>query len=284
MKKFLKWTGIILSIMAVIGFSLYMVYLRPFIVKMKQTGVVSVDPGFFVVTGGGGNTGVIMSDSLLMLIDTKMDDAAQRLADTIKVLQGKRKLLVINTHWHPDHVGGNHLYNKDFIMAGGSYAPEAWKKEAGEKSLPGQWLQKEMWVPLGNDTATIINLARNVHTPSDIFVYLHSRKVLFAGDVILNQQAPILMGDADGDAYMEEIQNIRQRFDIRMVVPGHGLVGGLEVLDRYYIFFEDMKTAAKFPDTKMELLEKYKYWNQIPLIMSPRATMKHFRKKLSATN
>ena len=41
----------------------------------------------------------------------------------------------------------------------------------------------------------------------------------------------------------------------------------------------DMKLAASNPDKENELVAKYKDWNQIPIFMSPGATIGFFKKK-----
>lgn len=278
-KKIAKWTGLVLLIIAITGGILYRIYLYPFVSKMKQTQVIEVDKNLILITGGGGNSGILTSDSLVMVIDTKMDDAAEMLHRKVEEVAGNKPVLVINTHWHPDHVGGNKLYKNASILAGAGYTPELWKKESEAEAMPTRWLKDTLVIPMGTDTAVVFNLAGSVHTPSDMMVYLTQRKMLFAGDVILNHQAPILMGTADGDAYIRVMQNLMQKGGIEVVVPGHGAVGGPEVIASFLTFFTDMKEAAADVSKEGELLAKYKDWNQIPFVMSPGATEGHFKKK-----
>lgn len=280
MKKFLRWAGLILLILAGTGATLYMIYLKPFMDKMKEVQIILLDSNFTVITGGGGNSGIFQSDSLVVVIDTKMDDAAKLLHDKVESTLNKRKLLVINTHWHPDHVSGNNLYKSATIMAGGSYSPEEFKKEAGKDNMANKWLKDREIIPVGADTLIVFNLARNVHTPSDIMVYSKQRQTLFGGDVILNKQVPILLGDADADAYVEEIMKVMQMYPIKRVIPGHGAIGGPEVLNDFLAFFEDMKTAASQPEQQDALVAKYATWGQIPIMMSPGSVIKDFRKKM----
>lgn len=279
LKKTLKWLGIIILLLVAIGATLYMIYLRPFMQKMKQTSVVNYDKELTLVLGGGGNSGILVSDSLVIVIDTKMDEAAEQLYKTVKELAGNKPILVINTHYHPDHSTGNSFYTGQTIIAGGNYTKEFWIKEAGEKTLPTQWLQDKMDIKMGDDTVTLFNLAKNVHTASDIVVYLHKRKMLFGGDVILNKQAPAIMGVADPDGYVAAFDLVQQKFDIQKIVPGHGAIGGIEIIDSFRQYFIDMKTAASDASKKDELMAKYKDWGQVPIFMSPGATINAYKKK-----
>lgn len=280
MRKFFKWAMIVVVVLGTTVLVLFWVYLKPFMDKMKHQDYVRIDPTFTIITGGGGNSGVISSDSLVLVIDTKMDDAARSLFDTVQRIAGKTPVLVVNTHWHPDHVGGNKLFKKEQIVAGGSYGIEDWKKESGEETLPGRWVTDELVIPMGTDTAIVFNLAKNVHTPSDVMVYFKQRRILFGGDVILNEQAPALLGNASALAYMDVLYDVAVKYPIKMVVPGHGATGGPEVITNFLAFFEDMREAAEHPEKKSELVEKYSHYAQVPLFMSTGATIANFEKEL----
>src|ERR1017187_6944838 len=231
LKKILKWLGILVLVLATIGITLYLIYLRPLMEKMKHTEVVQYDKELTLVLGGGGNSGILVSDSLVIVIDTKQDEAAEQLYKQVKQLAGNKPILVVNTHYHPDHTKGNKLYKGQNIIAGGNYTKEFWIKEAKEETLPTLWLKDKMDIKMGDDTATLFNLAKNIHTASDVVVYLHKRKMLFGGDVILNKQAPAIMGIADPYGYVAALEMLPKQFNIQKVVPGHGAIGGIEIID-----------------------------------------------------
>ncbi|PBQ32375.1 hypothetical protein CNR22_11535 [Sphingobacteriaceae bacterium] len=280
LKKMFKWLGIIVLVIALIGGSLYMIYLRPFLEKMKEITMIPYDKELMIVIGGGGNSGIIASDSLVIVVDTKMDDAAKNLYDQAKQVEGNKPILVINTHIHPDHNSGNKFYKGSTIIAGGNYTAEQWNKEAGKESLPTEWLKGRKDIKMNDDTITIINFGKPAHTESDVFVYSHKRKLLFGGDVILNKQNAIILGKADPDGFIEAIAYFQKTFSIEHIVPGHGAYGGKEVMLDFEQYFKDMKTAASDDSQSEVLLAKYKDWNGIPVVMSPKATMKAFKKKL----
>jgi cyclase len=222
-----------------------------------------------------------VSDSAVLVIDTKIDEAtAQQLYNQVKQLAGTKPIIVVNTHIHADHTYGNKLFKGQTIIAGGNYDKEFWIKEDGAESLPTVWVKDSLVLNMGDETVTILNLPFNAHTQSDIVVYLHNRKMLFGGDVILNHQAPALFAkyNADGEGYLKAFDLVEKRFDIAEVVPGHGEVGGVEVIDNFRTFFKDMKTASTADaSTENALLDKYADYNQIPVLMSPMAVEKWFK-------
>jgi cyclase len=202
-----------------------------------------------------------------------MNDAAESLYKAVKELAGNKPIIVVNTHVHTDHTSGNKFYEGQKIIAGGNYDKQFWIKECGDKGIPTIWLKDSLTLKVGDETVTILNLPWNAHTQSDVFVYLQNRKMLFGGDVILNRQAPAMLSryKADGYGYLRAFDYLTKRFDIAKVIPGHGEMGGVEVIQNFKEFFEDMKLASLDNSRKKELLDKYKDWKQIPYVMSPAA-------------
>lgn len=277
-KKILKWLGLTTLVIACIGGFIFFKYLAPFLKKMKETEVVQYDKELTLVMGGGGNSGILSSDSLVVVIDTKMDEAAVALFSQVKQIAGNKPILVINTHIHPDHIGGNKYYEGCSIIAGANYGKEYWIKEAGEENLPTQWLKDRQEIRMGDETITLLNLAKDVHSESDVVIYLHKRKLLFAGDVILNQQAPVIMGKANPNASIDVLEDLPKEFSIQTVVPGHGKMGDSTLISLFKVYFKNMKLAAEQNLLEDSLIAKYADWSQLPIMMSPEATMRYFKK------
>ena len=280
MKRVLIALGLLILTVGLTACILFLIYVNPFMQKMKTITTIKYDPQLTLVLGGGGNTGILVSDSAVLVIDTKMNEAADSLSKVVHALAGKRPIIVVNTHIHTDHTGGNKFYEGQTIIAGGNYDKDFWVKECGDKGVPNVWVKDSIVLNFGDEVVTILNLPWAAHTQSDVFVYLQKRKILFGGDVILNRQSPAMFDryKASGYGYLKAFDYVEQRFDVSKVVPGHGDIGGIEVINNFKDFFIDMKLAALDPARKKELLDKYKDWNQIPFLMSPAAVEGYFEK------
>lgn len=276
-KKIAKWIGLIgLALVAIVAV-FYFIYVKPVLNKIEESRVVEYDNDFTIYEGGGGNSGILVSDSLVLVVDTKMDDGAELFAAKVKEIAGSKPILVVNTHYHIDHTSGNDLYAGQTIIAGGGYTPEIWKKEAKDEDMPTQWLPGRMDIRMGNDTATLITFNMKAHTVGDVFVYLHRRKLLFGGDVILNGQVPsVANGDPEG--YLAVFDKLQKEFDIQKIVPGHGPSGGIEILDTFRQYFNDMKLAATDPSRGGEMIDKYDTWTHVPFMMSSQNVVDGFKK------
>lgn len=71
-----------------------------------------VDDNFYVLLSevDGSNVGVNIAGDGLVIVDTMLPKASNKLADTIKDISDKPVKFVINTHDHMDHTGSNKYF------------------------------------------------------------------------------------------------------------------------------------------------------------------------------
>src|SRR5215510_11564647 len=63
--------------------------------------------GVSVLTGAGGNLGVFVSPDGVLLVDDQFAPLTPKIKAAVAALSDKPVKMVLNTHWHGDHVGGN---------------------------------------------------------------------------------------------------------------------------------------------------------------------------------
>src|SRR5579862_4450943 len=73
----------------------------------KALEALKVRDNLYMLNGGGGTTGVFIGTRGVVVIDTKNPGWGQTILDKIKELTPKPVTMIINTHSHLDHVGGN---------------------------------------------------------------------------------------------------------------------------------------------------------------------------------
>jgi cyclase len=205
-----------------------------------------------------------------------MDEAALELHKIAKRMAEGKPIVLVNTHYHPDHVGGNHLYAGQTIVAGGNYTEQLWKQETGSNQLPDIWVKDSLIIETRTERISIVNIPNPAHTESDLVVFLNNKKVLFTGDVVLNNQIPLLQGSAKPQGYLSAFDYLSNRFDLNTIVPGHGNIGSKKVFSNFKQYFLDMNEASKNSAQKDALIAKYDGWAQLPFFMSPRATIRKF--------
>ncbi|MCY7409933.1 MAG: MBL fold metallo-hydrolase [Chitinophagales bacterium] len=227
--------------------------------------VKKIDNHLYAVLGEGGNSGVFFCDTAVVVIDTKMKQGAERLQRWVNDKAKGKKIYIINTHVHKDHTSGNHLYSNPTIIAG-DYGVQFWDAISSKEDLPNRWLADTLLLPMGDDTLLIENVGQ-VHTYADVIVYFKNRKVLFAGDIILNKYHPYLDEHAGSNVenYINTLSGFIKEFTIKKVVPGHGEIGGSELVNNFRQYMIDMEDVAAYPDNEIKMREKYSKYLSLPL-------------------
>jgi glyoxylase-like metal-dependent hydrolase (beta-lactamase superfamily II) len=72
-----------------------------------QVHSLRVADGIHVLAGVGGNIGVAIGDSGVILVDDQYAPLTPKILAAVKALTPLPVRFVLNTHWHGDHTGGN---------------------------------------------------------------------------------------------------------------------------------------------------------------------------------
>jgi len=195
--------------------------------------VQQLTPDVYVITGGGGNSGIVIGAAGVVVIDAKTTaDGGKALLGEIAKLTPRPVTDVILTHSDGDHVNGLAAFPAGVhviahegcrnemqaaLAAGGRGAPPAdhmpTKVITGNTerlTLDGVTFELHHWAP--------------AHTSGDLVVYLPAQKIVFTGDIIAsNRPDTIIHLEKHGSSagWISTVQGIL-RFDADRFVPGHG--------------------------------------------------------------
>lgn len=220
-----------------------------------------VDQGIYAYVQPDGtwwinNTGFVTSPEGVVAVDTCATERRTRaFLETLAGVSSQPVRIVINTHHHGDHTHGNYLTQpatiightrcREMVLATGLNHYE------GVFETP-DWGHLELAPPIvtfddhidvwaGDIQIELHYIGTPAHTTNDIVAWLPSRKILFAGDLVFNGGTPFMvMGSVRGS--LVALERVRE-FQAEVIVPGHGPVCRLDVLDTlaaYYRFVEDL--------------------------------------------
>jgi glyoxylase-like metal-dependent hydrolase (beta-lactamase superfamily II) len=198
------------------------------------------DNAYAFTAEGDPNTGVIIGDDSVMVLDTQATPVmAQLVIDEIRKVTDKPIKHILLTHYHAVRVLGASGYNPEHIIA--SHDTYDLIVERGEQdykseyerfprlfdaieSVPGltwptQTFKGEMTLWLGSVEIKIMQVGRG-HTKGDTIAWLPKDKILFSGDLVEFGATPYT-----GDAYLEDwpatLDNLAA-LKPEKLVPGRG--------------------------------------------------------------
>ncbi|MBP1687505.1 MAG: fold metallo-hydrolase [Deltaproteobacteria bacterium] len=222
--------------------------------RFLQTETVKIDDRFYVVTGGGGNTAVLIGDDGVLVVDPKFWSPGRRLPTIIRSLTAKPVTTIINTHYHADHTHGNanypagaeviaHRRTRAHLLArDGGF----WEVEPAWSSLPNAQLDDERQLQFGDESIRVIHPGRG-HTDGDVVVYFSRRRVLHTGDLFVHGIYPVVDRRAGGTAreWVESLDRVLGLGDTERYIPGHGSLATRADVERFRDYLRDLVSQVE---------------------------------------
>ena len=79
--------------------------------RIPPTGQIkNVRDNLYVIPGAGGNTTVFVTQSGIVLVDTKLANNGEAILSQVRTVSGRAVTMIVNTHSHPDHIGSNDYF------------------------------------------------------------------------------------------------------------------------------------------------------------------------------
>jgi glyoxylase-like metal-dependent hydrolase (beta-lactamase superfamily II) len=192
-----------------------------------QIKAVSVAENIYMLTGAGGNIGVLTSDEGLLLVDDQFLPLAERIEAALAKLTPAPLPVryVINTHFHGDHVGANQFFAKQApIFAHYNVRRRLAEKPHESSSLPVVTYSQGVNIHLGAEKVILTHLP-NGHTDGDTIVYFKNARVVHTGDLLFNERFPFidLKNGGSVKGYLTNLNALITMIpDNVKVIPGHG--------------------------------------------------------------
>ena len=166
--------------------------------------IEKVNDRLYMITGGGGNTAAFITDSGVVLVDTKLAGWGQAIMDKVKSVTNKPITTIINTHTHGDHNGSNEFFGTtvEFVAHENTKANmEKMDAFKGDKSafIPKKTYKDKLSLGKGNDQIDLYYFGR-AHTNGDAWVVFRSLRVMHSGDAFAGKTTPIIDANNGGSA------------------------------------------------------------------------------------
>ena len=260
---------------------------------VSQSGSVKqLAPGVFSRQGDTdarqpANTSWIEFRNFVVVIDANTPWGIRAILPEIKKTTSKPVRYVFDTHYHWDHSQGNSVMadegvtvvcSQDCASELSTKGKEEWDSRAKRTDqyslapyrmeLPSVVFDNFMAIDDGERRLELRRVGP-AHTIGDAVAFLPKEGILFTGDLCVNWRSGNNVGDRDADhPHWAQVLNDMARWNLKMVIPGHGDPGTVDTLKAQSAFLDDLwkqvsagKKAGKTVDQLLKDVDLSKHGN-----------------------
>jgi glyoxylase-like metal-dependent hydrolase (beta-lactamase superfamily II) len=217
---------------------------------------IKVADSIYMLVGRGGNIGISAGEDGVFMIDDQFAPLTDKIKNAVLSISDKPIRFLLNTHWHPDHTGGNENLGK-----GGSVivAHENVRKRLSTEQfmaffkrttppkpkggLPVITFTKDLTFHLNGDEIFVFHV-NHAHTDGDSIIFFRKTNVVHMGDTFFSGFYPFIDVSSGGsiNGIIDAANRVLPMIDDKTkVIPGHGQLSNKETLMAY----RDMLTTIR---------------------------------------
>src|SRR5918994_1538138 len=216
--------GLLLSLLTLTSIIVNYVNAQDENVTIKTT---ELTESIYMLEGSGGNIIVSLGEDGVFMVDDQFAPLTEKIKEVISKITDQHIKFVINTHWHPDHTGGNENFGElDAIIVSHDNVRKRLSTEQfqeffnrsvpplSEKGLPIITFSDNMTIFHNGDEIKIIHVD-NGHTDGDSIVYFTKNNVIHVGDDFNDKSYPFIDMSSGGsiDGLISSLQTTSSKYD-----------------------------------------------------------------------
>jgi cyclase len=207
---------------------------------------------------GSANSTFLVGPSSILVVDAGLNRTeGEKILREIRKVSPLPIAYIVNTHYHPDHQGGDgvvgphaeiisSLFTREKTIAlatraSGAESPRPDGSEFAFRPATVTFSQK-LTIYLG-DNAVEIEAAWPAHTMGDIYVYFPKQRTVSAGDLYMTNSVPAM--DEGSAAHWVEVLDQILSVPADHFVPGHFEIGTRQTVQHFRDYMADLDAQVQ---------------------------------------
>ncbi|TFH27067.1 MAG: MBL fold metallo-hydrolase [Bacteroidia bacterium] len=200
--------------------------------------LVPIKTNYYMIVPQGiaGNIGVYLGEEVF-LVDNQYSAVVPKIRRMLRTVSDKEVGMVMNTHYHYDHVDGNRAFGKEGIPIVAHESVELRLSSPQQLSPPWPLLQPAYpewaWPTITfKDTLLLTDGKETIalhhfiaHTDGDVMVHFRKGDIWHTGDIFVTYGLPYIDEASGGDIYgmIQALDYLLERAGPEtLIIPGHG--------------------------------------------------------------
>lgn len=191
---------------------------------------------------GGGNVTASIGDEGILIADDMFANMHDKLETALKTISNKPVRIVLNSHFHGDHIQGNTNYSSNaIIIAHDNTRQRLIKGNKPSSMLPAVTFSDSLTIHFNGEDIRLLHFL-DCHTDGDAVVYFTKSKVLHLGDMFFFEMFPAVYTEGGGNIKKLVVALDKILLDFPAdahVVPGHGNLATMKDLANYVAMLKE---------------------------------------------
>jgi cyclase len=189
------------------------------------------------------NSTFLVSDQGILVVDTGLNaQEGRKLLDEVRKVSQAPVRWIVNTHYHPDHRGGNGVVGPDAAIISTEFTRLHAEKPTRESSVNETVGSQGLVLYVGGHEVRIY-FPGPAHTRGDLVVYFPDEHAIATGDLFLNNSCPA-MDDGDMENWIAALDRMLE-LPVEHVVPGHFGLATKNELHHFRNYLADLCDQVK---------------------------------------
>ena len=189
------------------------------------------------------NSTFLVGDQGILVVDTGLNaQEGRKLLDEIRKISQAPVRWIVNTHYHPDHRGGNTVVGPDAAIISTAFTRARITSSARDNTFGETVGPNGLVLFVGGHEVRIYHPGP-AHTRGDLVVYFPDEHAIATGDLFLANSCPA-MDDGDMENWIAALDQILE-LQVEHIVPGHFELATKNELQHFRNYLADLRDQVK---------------------------------------